>query len=157
MRVVITARYFAQHASAMGAYLWKHVYDYYYVSNKTDPRKNFISCRPEFLTTIVKDPRYIDNILYLDELSRLERSAQSKKMSLKHWTDVKMRGNDKTSGKVEKIRTILWDDNTTTSNSDSISTIANLESRRGRSKGLASKVPVKGTRTTQNQSVHSIV
>jgi hypothetical protein len=156
----ITARQFSQNASEIGKYLSDNPLDYFYVSNKINPKKNFICCRLDFIVEAGNDIWKVQEIGLMDERSVAERRMASSKMSRKHWDNDKMGRNDNTnasSRKMEKIRSIVYGVDGNTSPTDTITSIADLESPRGRGKLLAQQVHSKGHGTAKNQSVRSIV
>lgn len=151
---IITAKQFAQHASGIGKYLNANPRDYYFVSNKTDPKKNFICCTGEFLWWL--NPEQLNEVELLTQRFTKERAVKSREMSKKHWDNVKMR-RDYDEKPLEKIRTLICNDNRITSIADFHTSIKDMENRRGRGAGLVHTISGQRPRTYTNQSVCSIL
>lgn len=136
---IITAKYFSQHASEIGKYLYSNPRDYYYVTNKTNPKKNFICCKPEFIISGGNSKNILAMALATKKF-KVERSARSRKMSLKHWNSGKIKSNENNKKPVEKIRSILYDNDNITSIARNNTGPTNMEVPRGRRTRMVYKI-----------------
>lgn len=84
----MTARYFAEHASAIGKNLMNDPKEIYLVTNKTNPLKNFVCISLEKFREIgnIKDVVMVDRE---QNLQRLERASKSRKMSRTYWDNIR--------------------------------------------------------------------
>jgi hypothetical protein len=137
---IITARQFnRKNPSEIGKYLSKNPLDYFFVSNKTDPRKNFICCKPDFLMEFEKDIWKLQELALLQDRFEIERHLMSKKMSRKYWDGVKIARNGN-KDKVESIRPDIRNNNSVASLIDDVTSLADMEVSRGRGSGMVCKI-----------------
>lgn len=123
---IITARQFnRRNPSEVGRYLSKNPLDYFFVSNKIDPRKNFICCKPDFLMEFEKDIWKLQELTLLQDRFEIERHLMSKKMSRKYWDGDKIARNGN-KDKVESIRPDIRNNNSVTSIVDNVTSLADM-------------------------------